>query len=92
MTFPQTQPGEQPRVLVQTGIQCGAVSDRQRTGQGQPHHGAVLVRHQIQVQVQVGDVPAGVDLVVQRNEPPAADATGVDGDGMSRVAFVDVDH
>ncbi|MBX4420517.1 divalent metal cation transporter, partial [Mycobacterium tuberculosis] len=33
---------------------------------------------------------AGAALVVRRNEAPAADASGGDGDGMPRVAFVDV--
>jgi len=49
VALPQSEPGEQPRVLVQAGIQHGPVGDRQRSDQHQLHDGAVLVGHQVEV-------------------------------------------
>ncbi|PQM48582.1 hypothetical protein C1Y40_01200 [Mycobacterium talmoniae] len=89
---PGAQPGEQPRVLVQAGVQGGAVGDAQGAGQRQPHHGAVLVGQLVEVDVQVGDVAAGVDLAVQGQEPPPADVAGVDADRAVRLVEVDEKH
>ena len=87
---PQPDPGEQPGVLVQAGVQRGPVGDGQRAGQDQLHHGPVLVRHQIQVHVEIGDVAAVVYLAAQRGEPPPADQARVDGN-LAAGVLVEVD-
>ncbi len=93
MSLPGAQPGEQPGVLVQAGVQCRTVGDGQRAGQPpQPHDRAVLVRQQIQVEVEIGDVAGVVDLAVQRDEPPTSDMVRIDGDRMRGVRLVDVDQ
>src|SRR6185312_6892670 len=67
------------------------VGDRQRTGERQAHHGSVLLGHQVQVHVEVGDVAAAVDLPVHRYEAPASDVPCGHGDSAPRVGLVDVD-
>ena len=73
---PRAQRGEQPGVPVQAGVQRGPVGDGQRADQTELDHRAVLVGQLVEVEVEVGDVAAVVDLAAQREEPPAADPCG----------------
>ena len=50
-----------------------------------------LVGQFVEVEVQVGDISAVVDLAAQGEEPPGADGAGCDGHRMGRVVEVDVD-
>ena len=92
LALPQAERREQPRVLVQAGIQGGLVGHGQRSGERQPNDGALLVGHQVEVDVEVGDVAAAVHRMVQRHEPPAAHPARVDTRRPARVGLVDVDH
>jgi hypothetical protein len=78
LLVPRHQGREQPGVLVEAGIQRGLVGHGQRPVEPQPHDGALLVGHQVEVDVEVGDVAAAVDGAAERDEAPTADALRVD--------------
>ena len=92
LLVPRHQGGEQPGVFVEAGIQRGLVGHGQRPAEPKPHHRALLVRHQVEVDVEVGDVATAVHGAAERDEAPTADVLRVDPHRPEGVVFVDVDQ